>query len=56
MLIDLLILIVVAVVAYWLVTKFFPQPAQMIALLVAGVVLLIWLLQIAGVALPSKLL
>jgi hypothetical protein len=58
MLIDLIILVVIAIVAHWVITKFFPQPAQMVALVVVGIILLLWLLNILGVlgAVPSRLL
>lgn len=58
MLIDIIVLIVIGLIAYWIITKFFPEPAKMIALCVVGVVLLLWLLKIAGVlgAVPSRLL
>lgn len=54
-LIDLLILaIVVGVVGYlahWLIVKFFPAPVQMPALLIVGVLLLLFLLaQFSGQA------
>ncbi len=35
---------VVAYVAYWFITKFFPAPAQMPALAIVGIILLIVLL------------
>lgn len=58
MLIDLLILVLVGIVAYWVITKFFPAPATTIALAVVGIILLIWLLNILGVLshVPSKLI
>lgn len=47
-LIDLLILLCIVVgigwVAHWLITTFFPEPIRMIALMVVGVLLLIFLL------------
>jgi hypothetical protein len=59
MLISLLILVVVAILAYWIITQFFPEPARMIALLITGVILLFWLLNILGVvssSIPSTLI
>ncbi|MDO8703306.1 MAG: hypothetical protein Q7J84_00020 [Sulfuricaulis sp.] len=54
-LIDLLILaVVVGVIGYlahWLITSFFPAPVQMPALLIVGVLLLLFLLaQFSGPA------
>lgn len=49
MLIDLLILVLLGVVAYWIITKFFPAPFTTVALAVVGVILLFALLQIFGV-------
>lgn len=43
-LIAIVIFAVVAYLAYWLITKFFPEPAKTPALAVVGVILLILLL------------
>lgn len=58
MLISLLILVVVALVAYWIITTFFPEPIRMVALVIVGVICLYALLQILGVvgAIPNKLI
>lgn len=48
MLVSLLILLVIAVVAYYIITKFFPGDIQWVALLIAGIVLLAWLLNMTG--------
>lgn len=44
LLIFLVIFAVVAYLAYWVITKFFPPPAQMPALAIVGVVLLLVLI------------
>lgn len=43
-LILLVVLVVIGYVAYWIITKFFPEPIRNIALIVVGVLLLIVLL------------
>ena len=44
MLIFLVVFGVIAYVAYWIITKFFPEPAKIPALAIVGVILLIILL------------
>lgn len=60
MLIELLVLVVLALLAYWVIATFFPEPIRMIALLVVGVIVLIMLFTVlaplVGVSVPSKLL
>jgi hypothetical protein len=49
-LVALLMLVLIAVIAWWLITKFITaQPAQNIVLAVVGIILLIVLLQGVGV-------
>lgn len=56
MLIALLGLVLVGLLAYWIITTFFPEPIRMVALVITGVILLLGLLRIVGVVLPNKLL
>lgn len=49
MLIDIIILVIFGLIAYWIVTKFFPEPIQMVALAIVGLILLLGLLKIFGV-------
>jgi hypothetical protein len=60
MLISLLILVVFALLAYWVITTFFPEPIRMVALLVVGVICLIVLFEIVaplmGVSVPKSLI
>lgn len=44
LLIFLVVFAVVAYLAYWVITKFFPAPAQMPALAIVGVILLLVLI------------
>ena len=44
LLLLVVVLIVIGLVAYWIITKFFPEPARMIALFIVGVLLLIVLI------------
>lgn len=44
MLLIVLGIVVVGSLAYWIITKFIPPPAQMLALAIVGVLLLIVLL------------
>lgn len=53
LLIALLIFCCIAYLAYWIITKFFPEPMRVIALAVIGVVLLIVLLSYVGGYIPA---
>lgn len=48
MLVDIIIIVIVAIAAYYLITTFFPAPIQTIALVVVGILLLLWLLKTVG--------
>ena len=61
MLISLIILFVVAYLAYWIITTFFPEPIRMISVWwLPDVVhfnrIIFYRLLLAGVVLPAKLL
>lgn len=58
MLIDIIILVIIGVIAYWIITTFFPEPIRMIALVVVGLGLLLWLLNIVGLLghVPARLI
>jgi len=43
-LVFLVILAVVAYLAYWIITRFFPEPARTPALAIVGVILLLFVL------------
>lgn len=48
--VSLLVLVLIAILAWWLITKFITaQPFQMIVLAIVGIILLIVLLQGVGV-------
>ncbi len=49
MLISIIILVVVGLLAYWIITTFFPEPIRMVALVIVGILLLIGLLNITGI-------
>lgn len=44
LLLLVLAIVVVGIVAHWLITKFLPAPAQMVALAIVGIILLLVLL------------
>lgn len=61
MLISVILLLVFAIIAYWVITTFFPEPIRMVCLVVVGVICLFWLFNILAVAgvtgpIPSKLI
>lgn len=58
MLISLLILVVFAIIALWIIQNFFPEPIRMVALVIVGVICLFALLNILGVlgAVPARLI
>lgn len=43
LIIALAVVVVVGYAAYWVITKFFPEPLRMVSLVVVGVILLILL-------------
>lgn len=43
-LVALLVIVGVGYLAYWIITKFFPEPMRMIALAIVGVILLVFLM------------
>lgn len=48
MLIDILVIVIIGIVAYWVITKFFPAPFTTVALAIVGIILLLALLNVFG--------
>jgi hypothetical protein len=44
LLISILVLFLIAWLAYWVITTFFPEPVRMVALAIVGVILLLIIL------------